>query len=130
MIAADNSNTQVEVLVTYLTGLPVSNTNIHDIYTATLGDDIIPTEKLTRLAFRHTWLIPFFDGALVFLRPHADLRRRIYIMFAILESTPEYSREFLPTKTSFGDFLGLVGTGFRAVFRAAVGIVIIKAGRL
>jgi len=130
MIAADNSDTQVEALVKYLTGLPVTNTKIYEIYAATLNENIVPTEKLTRIAFKHTWLIPFFDGALVFLHPHADLRRRIYVMFAILESTPEYSDGFLPAKTSFGDFVGLIGTGFRAVFRAAVGIVIIKVGRL
>lgn len=51
-------------------------------------------------------------------------------MFAILESMPEYSSYFLPEKVGFSGLLQVVGAGIRSIFRAVIGITLIKVGRL
>jgi hypothetical protein len=84
-----------------------------------------PTEqKLLIFAVRHPWSISFLDGGLVFTRPHAELRRRLYVLLAILESDPAYWDYFLPRQRSplYALWIGLVG--IRAVCTAMVGIVL------
>jgi len=120
---------QVEVLSRYLLGTSTNAEWIYTIYAESCQHNT-PTEKVVALAFRHPRLLPFLDGGLIFIRPNSELRRRIHIIFAALESTPEHAAQFLPQKVSFVQLLALIGVGIRGVFRALIGIIIIKVGRL
>jgi hypothetical protein len=53
-------------------------------------------DPVSRFALRHPWSIGLLDGALAFRDRDAPLRRRLLIMFAILETQPGYSERFLP----------------------------------
>jgi hypothetical protein len=130
MITDDSDNNQVTILVKYLTGLSVKNDAIYTLYKTTLGDALNSPDRLTKMAFDRPFLLPFLDAGLAFVNPHADLRRRIYVVFAILESMPEYTDLFLPSKTTLKDLFVLIFTGMRAAFRAFIGILIIKVGRM
>lgn len=127
-MTATNLNLQVDQLVNYLVNLPVKNKKIYELYQlAVVNSTKQRDEKIINFAFRHTRLIPFLDAGLVFVRPYSELRRRIYITFAIIESMPEYADHFLPKKTSF---MSIIIPSIRAVLRAIVGFAIIKVGRL
>lgn len=82
--------------------------------------------KLLKFVQKHPFWIGCIDGGLAFVNPHSEVRRRIYIMFAILESQPLFWRNFLPIKRSWWYLFFILFTGLRAVIRAAAGIVMVK----
>ena len=61
-----------------------------------------------------------------FFKPDSELRRRIYVMFAVLESSPKYHRYFLPQKHSFLYVFVIFLLGIRAILRLVTGFVVVK----
>ena len=83
--------------------------------------------KLLRFSLKHAWLLSCIDGGLIFIRPHSEVRRRIYTMLSILETTSDFAQDFLPVQRSW-PYIFVVGwAGIRGVVRAAVGVFIVKA---
>ena len=128
----ENTKHQADILTRYLVGRPVQSQTLYSLYEKSLANSSQSNteSKLVNFSFSHPRFIPFIDAGLVFLRPTSEMRRRIYIVFSVLESTPEYADFFLPKKHTIVDFLIVFGTGIRAVFRAIIGIIIIKVARL
>ncbi len=84
------------------------------------------TDNALRFAINHPWSITFLDSGLALISPQAELRRRIYIMFAILEASPKYCDFFLSKKRSLAYPLFIIYVGLRSMFKALVGILLIK----
>lgn len=82
--------------------------------------------KLIDFAVDHPWSIGILDGGLALLYPHAELRRRLYLMFAILEAMPEYTRYFLPQKRNVLYSLSVDMVGIRAAIKALLGAILVK----
>lgn len=86
-------------------------------------------QKILHFVHKHPWGIGSLDAALALTRPHAELRRRTYLMFAILESLPEYADYFLPKKRS-RLYIAVIGiVGIHAVLRAFAGLVLLKVAK-
>lgn len=83
--------------------------------------------KLLKFSLKHAWLLSCIDGGLVFIKPHSEVRRRIYTMLSILETTPDFAQDFLPTQRSWSYVFVVGWAGIRGVARAAVGVFIVKA---
>lgn len=83
-------------------------------------------KKIIDFAFSHPWSIGPLDGALALTNPHAELRRRIFVMFAILETDPVYWDYFLPRKRSWPYLFYSVFIGVRAGIKAIVGLVLLR----
>jgi len=65
-----------------------------------LTEQALPSDRtLLRFCLTHLWAVPFLDAAAGFLRPDSLLRRKIYIMAAILETSPLFANRFLPKRT-------------------------------
>jgi hypothetical protein len=84
-------------------------------------------EKLLAFLRRHPRLTGLVDAGLVFYRPHSEVRRRIYVMLAILESSPEYHDSFLPAKRSPFYLFFVAYSGLRAIIKSLCGLVLVKA---
>jgi nucleoside-diphosphate-sugar epimerase len=82
--------------------------------------------RLWRMVDRYPSLLRIIDGGLAFLKPHGGIRRKIYMMLAILEASPEYADEFLPKKCTRLHLLGLMAVGLRAGLAAVAGVLFIK----
>ena len=74
---------------------------------------------------------PFYlkliDSGLAITNPQSSLRKRIFIMLAILEASPDFTQSFLPQERSI---FYLIPLGFRAGLSAlylVFGILIVKA---
>jgi len=67
------------------------------------------------------------DSGLALIKPHSEVRRRLYLMFAILESTPEYWKYFIPVRRSGWYIITIIGVGLRSVLRAIFGVILVKA---
>lgn len=85
--------------------------------------------RLLKLCLKHPLLVGYIDAGLALIRPYSDVRRRIFIMFAILESMPEHSNHFLPHRRNPFYIIPVIGMGLRSILRSLGGIILIKALR-
>lgn len=83
-------------------------------------------ERLLDIVDKHPSITPYLDAGLAFLKPHSEVRRRLYLMFAILESLPEYTEFFLPVNRSPWYLFVVIGLGIQSVWRLVIGITIVK----
>jgi hypothetical protein len=83
--------------------------------------------RLLDFVVRHHWAVGLVDAGLIFYKPESEVRRRLYMMLAILEANPSYADKFLPRKRNplYLLVLGLIGC--RAIFRIAVGSLLVRA---
>lgn len=106
------------------------NADVQSLYDRAMAADAgkADAQDTTLLTFitRHPWSLGAIDGALALIKPNSEVRRRLYVMFSILEAAPEYHRHFLPQKHSWWYLFVIGATGVRAVARALCGIVLVK----
>jgi hypothetical protein len=88
--------------------------------------NIVLTEKENKqLGFilRHPILIGMIDGALALRNPDSGIRKKIYVLFAILEANPKYAKYFLPSgKTTM---LSIFASGIRAIWNTLTGLILL-----
>jgi hypothetical protein len=80
-----------------------------------------------RLAFvrRHAWSLGALDAAAALLDPAGQLRSRVLLAAAILETTPAHAEAFLPQQPTLPWlFVGLARSGGLAVLKALLGAVL------
>lgn len=82
--------------------------------------------KLIRFMVRHPHCIGFIDAGLVFTNPTSEARRRLYVIFAILEASKEYCDSFMPIKRSPLYILSIFYACIRAAAKAGVGVCLVK----
>jgi len=81
--------------------------------------------KVWEFCVKSPALVSLLDAGLSLSKPQSILRKKIYLMFAILESSVAFTEHFLPQQR---DLLWLPYLFFRlgfAVFKAIVGLVLI-----
>lgn len=83
-------------------------------------------QKLLAFVIAHPWSLGFIDAGLPFYRPYSEVRRRLYIMLAILEANPAYHDNFLPVKRSFWYWLFVGYSGVRAIVKAIIGSIMVR----
>ena len=93
---------------------------------ATLQLSLDPDEDtLWRLALRSRLLTSLIDAGLALTRPASPIRKKIYLMLAILEASPRHGQYFLPRAfgRAYGGiiFLKLIGAGLKA----AAGLILL-----
>lgn len=82
--------------------------------------------KLITFCVKHTWSIGFIDAGLALVSPQSELRHRLYLLFAIFESTPDYSDLYLPKKQPWFHIFKIGLVGILAGIKALVGVLMIK----
>mgnify|MGYP000229604039 CR=1 FL=1 len=76
---------------------------------------------------KNKWRMACIDAGLAFKEPTNNARRKLFIMLAILEASPNYVDAFLSKKFSFLYLFKIIGVGIRAVARAIIGVFIINS---
>ncbi|MDQ3046633.1 MAG: hypothetical protein M3R27_03725 [Bacteroidota bacterium] len=102
---------------------------VKDLYLKALaGTPVIPAkdQKLLSFVVRNPFFTGCVDASLAFRDPHSELRRRLYIMFAILESQPEHCDFFLPVKRSPFYLFIIAWIGFVSVCKTILGTIVLK----
>ena len=82
-------------------------------------------KKVENFILRYSFWIGFIDAALALRNKQSILRKKILVMFAILETVPEYNEYFLPKKYSFTDVLCVIASGIRSVYRLIIGMILL-----
>jgi len=95
---------------------------------AEVASETIPPREQRQLSFAlsHPWCIGLLDGGLALVNPHAELRRRIYIMFAILEASNQHHQYFLVRRRGPFYVIYVVFVGIRASLKAMCGLVLLQ----
>ena len=132
MITSQSLDREADIISRYLIGKSASP-SARQLYAEAVSSwntDAKTESRLLKLAFGYPFLIGALDAGLVFCAPQSVLRRRIFVMFAVLEASPDYWDFFLPKKRSLG-YLFVIGlSGLRAIYRAIFGVLLIKSLRL
>lgn len=82
-----------------------------------------PHEAVARFAFDHPWSMPLLDSASGLMKGGEGLRRKLYLMSAILEASPRFTSDFLPMSSSrSGLAFSLARFGLGAILKAALGL--------
>jgi hypothetical protein len=80
-------------------------------------------EHILNFSVSHPWSIPYLDAATGISMNDSLLRKKIYIMAAVLEASPRYSESYLPEPLSpFMFFPRLVASGLKACIKIIIGI--------
>jgi hypothetical protein len=83
-------------------------------------------ERILKFILRNRWSVGMMDSGLVFINPHSTVRRKMFIMLAILECQPEYIDLFFTKNQPKIYFFYILWVGFRAFMKAALGVVLVK----
>jgi hypothetical protein len=86
----------------------------------------LPDDATCAAALQHPLLLPYLDAYDAFFRSTSPLRQRLYLMFSILEASPEHTELFLPRQRSGWYVLAIAFYGARGVCRLVIGTVIVK----
>jgi len=98
-----------------------SQTNPHSSTSVSRHD-----QKIIQFALHHPWSIGFLDAAQALIKSNAELRKRLYFMFAILETSPEYYSLFLPVQRNLLYLFVIFYSSARSVCKAIFGIILLK----
>lgn len=124
---------QAEIFANYLLGQKPRQQSIK-LFVDAGGADMAALNsadsKLLRFVFRRPFLLRYIDAYLALARPASLLRKRLYLLFAIMEASPYYVDYFLPQKRSVFYVLMLPAVGLRAVCRLLIGAIIVKVNGL
>jgi hypothetical protein len=70
-------------------------------------------------------LLGLADGALALTDRESGIRKKIYVMFCILESRPAFSSYFLPIENK-APILSIMGYGIRATWNTLIGLILLS----
>ncbi|WP_299246643.1 hypothetical protein [uncultured Aquimarina sp.] len=71
------------------------------------------------------WRMASIDAALALKDPNNNVRRKLFVMLAILEASPNYTKYFLARDFSVFYYFRLILISFRSVIRAILGLIIL-----
>jgi hypothetical protein len=94
---------EAKVFCKYIVGEPATDQAMQLYVDANSKLQILVTPKERRqinLLMDYKGMLPFADAALAVVNPNGGIRRKLYIMFCITESIPEFSKYFLPKHQS------------------------------
>ena len=120
---------EAQVLSRYLTGKEIPERAV-GLYTDALSKlgllDLGPEgNRLWKRMMQYPYIIGPIDSALALDQPHSPVRKRIYVMLAILETQPELSALFLPVPFSKRDTLLTFLKMFLIPFKVLAGWILL-----
>ncbi|MGZ4048082.1 MAG: hypothetical protein ACXVPU_12025 [Bacteroidia bacterium] len=120
---------EAEQITNYLLSVPVQENEKNNYADAMQKLNIQFSEyenALWESMLKSKWRMASIDAGLALKEPNNNVRRKLFIMLAILEASPNYTSYFLSEKYSFFYMFKLISVGIRAVWRAMIGILIVK----
>jgi hypothetical protein len=93
-----------------------------------LGDDAPAEDRaMLRFVIRHPWSLPWLDAVCALRRPQALLRKKLFLMLAILETLPVHAATFSARPSSvFRVVMRLVWLGTLSVLLVFGGFLVFR----
>jgi len=119
-----STDQEAATLTFYLTN-KAPTTKVVVLYDQALQQTPVETDqkqqKLWAFCMKHTWALGFIDAGLALTVPYHPIRKRLFIMLAILETQPAYNSYFLPRKRSKLHVFNIAFLMMNAVLKVVVG---------
>jgi hypothetical protein len=123
---------EARLFATYLVKRPPSNLIIKRYVDALRHNPQTLNRQDSRLLdfiHMHPWSLGYIEAGLALRQPYSEVRRRLYVMLAILESSPDYTTAFLPQQRSLW-YMGVVlYAGLRACCKTVAGLLFVGVFR-
>ena len=81
--------------------------------------------RLWEFCIKHAWALKFVDAALGLTDQYHPIRKRIFIMLAILETQTTYNDCFLPAERSFLYIFYILFRLIKAILKTLIGKVLL-----
>src|SRR5687768_6123484 len=83
----------------------------------------VKEQRLVRFMVRNKWSVGLVDAALAMFGKNSNVRRKLFVMLAILEVSPAHVQKFIPGKTPA---LHAAWAGARSVLKSFLGFFLIR----
>ena len=84
-------------------------------------------EQLLAFIHRHPRSLSLIDAGLSLVHPDSEVRRRIHLMFSILESVPAHCRHFMSVDRPPAYLFVLLYVGITGALKTLAGTVLVRA---
>jgi hypothetical protein len=120
--------TEAGVFAKYITGKP-GNSIICQQYAngvSTLNLAFTPREEqMMETLTEYPFLIPLCDAGLAILSPQCIFRKRLLLMFALLETDKNFTTDFISTEDMSFPIARFITRGCIGIFKAVSGVIFI-----
>jgi hypothetical protein len=82
--------------------------------------------RVLRFVMKHKWSLGLVDAGLCMFHKNSGVRKKMFLMLSILETSPLYSGQFLPERRSPLYALLILWVGTRAVLKALAGGLLLR----
>ena len=114
---------EAEVLGKYILGRSIDSETVKRYNEAVVLKGYDQSDSTTDFILRHPFWLPYLDAAHGLLNKNSLLRKKLILMFALLETTPEYHRKFLLTGREKAAFFQLFWYGITGVYYTLTGLI-------
>ena len=113
---------EAEIFGTYLAGQRPGG-DVAGVYAAAVRQHGLESIDDAVLAYvvRHPGRLKYIDAALAFSGRESLLRKKLFIMFCVLEAHPDYCDHFLARADNQRSIISLFFLGIRSAMRIAIG---------
>ena len=80
-------------------------------------------ERLQNFILRFPFILPALDAALAFFRPRSVVRKKLLLMFALIECQPEHADKFIPGAHQNRGMIFFFLTGVWAIIKLVAGSI-------
>jgi len=128
-VLSDLQRVEADRLSRYLIGADCNEMDARDYFEALRfhAPGLSPRQqRLWNLMMRSGTMLRIADAGLALTSPSSPVRKRIFIMFSILETSARFTDYFLPVERSRIYILNIGFLAVRAVLAGVVGVVLVK----
>ncbi len=120
---------EANLISKYLIGCEVNEKEIELYSTAMKKLEVNLNEreiKIWNFILNNAWSLGSLDAVLAFKNPEGAIRKKIFVMLAVLEANTMHTKKFLPIGFGFFSTLTILWAGMRSIFRFLFGSILIK----
>ena len=83
-------------------------------------------KRILKFILKNIWSIGMIDASLAMFDRNSQIRKKIFVMLAILETSPDYCEYFIPNKASPLYIIYIYIMGCKAILKALAGRLLLK----
>lgn len=106
------------------------DSSIIDLYKQAMERQLITLDEKDRdilnFILKIPWSIGLIDSGLALLKPLSGVRKKIFIMLAIIEASPNHCNFFFTANRSIFFLFTIVYVGCRSIIKAVLGSILVK----
>lgn len=117
---------EAEILGKYILKQEINDTAIERYQMACAKLKLQSEDKILNLIQRKKWLLPYIDAGQKLSDKEHILQKKLIIMFAILETMPDYAQAFMAKAYPITYIFNIITNGISGVWKLLIGYILYK----